>query len=370
MRGYFLAHPILQQGQERDAISGILQVTSRHPELGIRSAFCRDSIQGSIYVEAHKIEDVQSAWAAVLNIPSTRRLIPKVSLVPLSERVDLLNMKMADGADFKLWTWVRIRRAGKYKNDIGLVCGVKPATRIHTIKLVPRLNLDRKRKREARASKRPPPSLFDPKHVREVCGAQAVQEVLDAKAGKVGSDLEDLREVDKVWKFRGIIYKNGLIEVDFPYASLNPADNNLSETEFNLFAATEHPDVINALQDQIVLKIGDRIQVAIGTYRGASGHLVDIREDGTILLQPEGADHGVELLLSDAQKYFKLGDFVHVTRGAHIGKAGHITSIEDGGIIGVYYHYKVTPEEAEQRRDDEPRGEEVPLHSIYPLNAT
>lgn len=333
-------------------------MTSQHPELGIRSALCRDSIQGSIYVEAHKIEDVRSAWAALLNIPSTRRLIPRISLVPLSERVELLNMKMADGLDFKLWSWVRIRRGGKYKNDLGLVCGVKSDTRIHTVKLVPRIHLDRKRKREARTSKRPPLALFDPEQVKEIFGSQAVKEESDPKAVQP-SDPEDLRETAKVWKFRGTKYKNGLTEVAFPHSCLAPADNNINQTEFNLFAATEDSDVVDALHNQIVLKIGDRIQVSIGEYRGVSGRLADIREDGTILLQPEGTDHGVELLMSDVRKYFKLGDSVHVTHGVHIGKYGHIISIEDGDIIAVYYHYKVTPEQAEQRTDDEPRGEEV-----------
>lgn len=82
--------------------------------LRIKSAVCRETLKGYVYIEARSMGDVQTAIEKVNNVYASR-----IALVPRDEMTDVLTVK-SKPVSVKAGAWVRVSR-GKYKGDLGQV---------------------------------------------------------------------------------------------------------------------------------------------------------------------------------------------------------------------------------------------------------
>lgn len=125
---------------------------------GINSAFTRDSLQGSIYVEADNSLAVVKALQGIPGVahsPGSHTF--GITLVDIGDRPLLLNMEMNGlHSSIKPLSWVRFKK-GLYRGDLALVRDVDGSTQHCEVYVVPRLAYDGKRKR----GNRPPPAYFD-----------------------------------------------------------------------------------------------------------------------------------------------------------------------------------------------------------------
>jgi len=156
---------------------------------------------------------------------------------------------------------------------------------------------------------------------------------------------------NQVFVFKNNIYKNGLLEKDVHLSNLS--HNNIHMTQYELYSFRQSGDeqVIEALNAAVIpLQIGDTVQAITGTFRGLSGHIVDIREDNTLVFQSKTDSHcqsgeqdstrtptanRFQVRLPEVRKKFELGDYVQVLQGACSGEIGYIVEMS-GKDVTIY----------------------------------
>ena len=282
----------------------------------VLSAFARDEIRGSVYVEAPSFADVRCILEGIPRVRRLRGKRPCVDIVSLAERPPLLTM--GKSISIKSMSWVRLKRYGKYKNDLGFVHEVDSRTLMMIVYVVPRIRLARKRKRNTWDSRqsRPPAALFDAERVAEFYGEKEVQ------------------RRNLVFDFKGGIYlSGGLLELTCSPLDVSLTNINPTQPELDLFQASRNELILEALSAGVVsLHIGDRIQVVIGTFTGLSGRLVDIKMDNTVVFETDNAIRH-EAYSSEIRKYFKLGDYVGVVQGESSGRQGYIVELSSNSAL-------------------------------------
>ena len=109
------------------------------------------------------------------------------------------------------------------------------------------------------------------------------------------------------------------------------------------------------------LQYGDRIQAIAGTFKGLIGHVLEIRDDSTVIFQsvdPGQSDEKdmpkkpsrFQVCLSEVQKKFELGDHVQVLQGEFGDEEGYIVEI-NGENATVYKRHLVLTEKYGTRED-------------------
>lgn len=299
---------------------------------GILSAFTRDTIQGSVYVEASTLDNIQSILRGVSGIVCSRG-VPRIDIVPLDERAALLDMKMIQ-MDPKLLSWVRLKCCGKYRkyrNDLALVAEFDPLQHpaLVTVYVVPRIHmLDRKRKRYSELT---PAGLLDVEQVKLIYGADSVE------------------KRNAVYVFKGEIFRNGLLELVLHPTDISSMDVLATQSELDVFRRSGNDLVIKAFNAGVVvpLQIGDRIQAIAGTFKGLLGHVIEISDNSTVIF--ESVDPGqssekkanrFQVCISEVRRKFELGDHVQVLQGEHSGDEGYIVEIK-GEDATVYKRHHV-----------------------------
>lgn len=307
----------MQDGSECDVVFAIFQKSLRSTAARVLTAFTRDSIRGSVYVEAPSLVDVR---LILDGIPRVLRSQP-IDLVALADRTPLLTMEAF--ISIRALSWVRIKRSGRYKNDLGFVHSVDSRTSIVDVYVVPRIQLDlnqkRKRKRKTGDSRggRPAAALFDNIAVAECYGEETVE------------------RLNQVYWFKGDIYKNGLLDGPFSPSNLSAINVNPTPHELELFRGSQNEAVLGVLKLGVVsLHVGDRIKVITGTFTGLSGRLVEMKEDSTIIFETDDTRRH-ETYASEIRKYFSRGDYVRVLYGDLHGKEEFI--IELGSKSAVVF---------------------------------
>jgi ribosomal protein L24 len=248
-------------------------------------------------------------WAALNGIPGVLRFQHGADLVPLEDRVPLLEMTSPSVAR---GSWVRIRKRGRHMNDLGLVYAICAPERSADVLLVPRIQLDRKRKRQGR----PPAALFNEDAVKEVFGEKSVV----------------CRNLIRVFKKE--LYKRGLVEKTFALQDLSDQSVYPTPSELALFRQSGHDSVAQAMIDCAVhLHVGDRIRVVAGTFQGLSGRLLNIGDHGTAEIEVDDPQKTVTVLTWEIRRFFLLGDAVKVHDGEHSGVNGFIVHMDDDSVI-------------------------------------
>jgi transcription elongation factor SPT5 len=179
----------------------------------ILSAFTRDAIQGSIYVEATSflaaVEGLQSI-PGVARTPGGGSFL--IDLVDIQDRPLLLNMDLNGlQSSIKSSSWVRIK-GGIHKGDLALVSSVHNPSLVCEVYVVPRLAYDAKRKR----GQRPSQALFD---------VERAQRAFKSKA--------EVR--NQAFLFRGKFYLSGLLTTEYHISRLTSEGVNATEAELQHF---------------------------------------------------------------------------------------------------------------------------------------
>lgn len=252
---------------------------------------------------------------------------PSVDLVSLVDRTFLLTMDKS--TSIQPMSWVRLIRYGKYKDDLGFVVEVDKHTTKLDVYVVPRIQLDRKRKRKTqdkRRQGRPPAALFDPDTVAEYYGAEAVQ------------------LANQVHCFKSEVYvAGGLLELEYSQSEVSDINVNPTPHELALFQSSRQEQVIKALKAGTVpLSIGNRIKVIVGTFMGLTGRVVEIKVDNTVVFETDDMIRH-EVFNLEICKYFIRGDYVRVLRGEFSGKEGFIVGLDRNSV--VIYERTVAVEE-------------------------
>lgn len=306
-----------QIGWERDAVLRILlKALAPNSVDGIRSAFSRDDIQGYIYVESPSRTALHSILDGVAGVARSRRGTPGffIDAVDLHDRPLLLDMGLKD-IPVTENSWIRVR-SGKYKGDLGLLHSVDKSTLICAVYLVPRIRLDRKRKRG-----RPIQSLFDVSLVQGRYGEQSVQ------------------KRNGVFLFKDNCYEMRLLQASYHLSNLATEGINAREEELDFFRKVpELWDRANIFISPI--KIGDRIRVISGPYIGMAGNIVNLSTMTATFSQNGSNQDAVEVLMTEIRKDFALGDFVQIISGSNRGTSGFVVGIE-GQTACIYTRFVV-----------------------------
>jgi hypothetical protein len=189
---------------------------------GILSAFSRDTIQGSVYVEATTFDNVKSivrevGGSMILRSQHYRDQVPRIDLVPLEECGPLLDMGHMTGMDIPILSWVRLKCRGKYRHDLGLVLECNPLDLMITVYVVPRIHMSDRIGKRKRSSEPVPAALFNVEEVKRVYGADSVE------------------KLNQVFRFKKDIYKNGLVEKEVHLTKLLHMNIHPIQYELNTF---------------------------------------------------------------------------------------------------------------------------------------
>ncbi|KAM6932809.1 transcription elongation factor SPT5 [Lycodopsis pacificus] len=106
--------------------------------LQIKSVVAPDHVKGYIYVESYKQTHVKSAIEGIGNL---RMGLWNQQMVPIKEMTDVLKV-VKEVTNLKPKSWVRLKR-GLYKDDIAQVDYVEPSQNTISLKMIPRIDLDR-----------------------------------------------------------------------------------------------------------------------------------------------------------------------------------------------------------------------------------
>ncbi|KAL0972825.1 hypothetical protein UPYG_G00195210 [Umbra pygmaea] len=106
--------------------------------LQIKSVVAPEHVKGYIYVESYKQTHVKAAIEGVGNL---RMGIWNQQMVPIKEMTDVLKV-VKEVTNLKPKSWVRLKR-GLYKDDIAQVDYVEPSQNTISLKMIPRIDLDR-----------------------------------------------------------------------------------------------------------------------------------------------------------------------------------------------------------------------------------
>lgn len=327
-----------KRGRERHLVSTVLRRALMREAAGkplrIFSAFTRDSLEGQIFVEARRADDVTDAFEGLAGAYTNT----KPFLVPILEMADLLKLQKKN-TEVPVGGWVRIKR-GKYAGDLAQVLDVAENGEEVGVKLVPRIDLapserdtytdraGRKRKKPVNAALtalgfRPPQRLFNAEDVQK-----AYHELPTRRGG--------------VWVFGGETYRDGYLEKDFRISALQIDDVNPSLDEVLRFtgdSSAEKAGVdLNLLADaskrglEATLQPGDHVEVFEGEQAGVAGVVEALEGDVVTLELPDGALEGqkIEVPARCVRKQFRPGDHIKVLAGKHADETGLVVKVEDG----------------------------------------
>ena len=289
----------------------IFQNTARQEfstTLRILSAFTRDAIHGSIYVEAESFLAVAKGLQGISGVARTPGGSFVIDVVDVQDRPLLLDMDLNGlQSSIKCYSWVRIKR-GIHKGDLALVRDVDKHSLMCEIYVVPRLAYDGKRKR----SQRPPQVLFD---------AERAEHAFKSKV--------EIRNQGRF--FRGKLYHCGLLLAEYHMSKLTGEGVNATVEELQHFRSLPHWD--GAQEFISPIRVGVKVRVVSGSFKGGWGTTMEIKETSVRLFW-QGDEHDIrEVLTRDIRKLFHLGDFVQVLYGPHRGAQGFIVHLEADLVV-------------------------------------
>ena len=281
---------------------------------GVRAAFGRTSLPGSVFIEATGLGDVRRACLGLIaksDISRARMVSMHEALAPLRVSVGFTPASPA---------WIRLSR-GLYKDDLAFVADVDSRTLQVRALVVPRIPLDppaKKMKCKLQSHPpRPPRQAFDCSLVGGIYGPNSIV------------------RLNQVHRFKGNLYKNGLLELSLDRYQFRTAFPTYQELE----AFCHCPDIdigvmaeAYTLAGQATLQLGDRVKIVSGQHKGLVGLVRqvspdEVQVDTGLTLKPILAT----LLANAVRKHFEVGDEVKVRSGKHGSLTGWVVGVGGAG---------------------------------------
>lgn len=296
-----------------------LAVEHTNEPFQIKSVVVKEGLKGMIYIEAFKQSHVMSAIEGFSALNQFT-----ITMVPIKDMVDVLRV-VKDIPHLKLGSYVRLKRT-MYKDDLAVVDLVDIAQNRVNLKLIPRVDYQRRRgamRTEADKSyklkRRPMPKLFDQDAIKEV-------------GGEIVTDGDFLM-------FEGNHYRRGFLYKYFPINAVQA--DGVKPTLGELEKFQESSDDLKRELETTSLKDtenpfvpGDIVEVKTGELVNLRGKVMTV--DGTkVVMMPEQEDlkEAITLNASELRKYFKEGDHAKVISGRYEGQTGLIVRVKDNTAI-------------------------------------
>ncbi|KAI4797212.1 hypothetical protein KUCAC02_025255, partial [Chaenocephalus aceratus] len=259
--------------------------------LQIKSVVAPDHVKGYIYVESYKQTHVK---AAIEGIGNLRMGLWNQQMVPIKEMTDVLKV-VKEVTNLKPKSWVRLKR-GLYKDDIAQVDYVEPSQNTISLKMIPRIDLDRIKAKM---------SLKDWFAKRKNYAVSDRWRLIDRSlGGEVSHDGDFMIFEANRYSRKGFLFKS--------FAMSAVITDGVKPTLSELEKFEDQPDGID-------LEVaGDNVEVC-------EGELINLQ--GKILSDP------LEFPAHELRKYFRMGDHVKVIAGRYEGDTGLIVRVEENFVI-------------------------------------
>ena len=280
-----------QRGSEAEIVGKIMKERLDKDSAGVKdeasevySAIFQSFLPGSIYVEAPSKEHVALACS---HFHGVMRHNPE--LVSVLDATAVLNCGTSRPS-LETNSWVRMRR-GLYSGDLAFVRQITDRvsvrgddediffSKVVTINLIPRIDLNRQRKRKRRTqgtTDRPQAEFFD---------GHAVNSSHEAECKHVTHDEREGLQQD-MWKFRRNTFRNGLLETSMAMNALNFKAVTPTPEELQKWLESWDKDIERIAKETLVklrsekrlsgLWPGDRVKVMEGWALGRQGKVQSI----------------------------------------------------------------------------------------------
>uniref|UniRef100_A0A8D0CRI9 Transcription elongation factor SPT5 n=1 Tax=Sander lucioperca TaxID=283035 RepID=A0A8D0CRI9_SANLU len=291
--------------------------------LQIKSVVAPDHVKGYIYVESYKQTHVKSAIEGIGNL---RMGLWNQQMVPIKEMTDVLKV-VKEVTNLKPKSWVRLKR-GLYKDDIAQVDYVEPSQNTISLKMIPRIDLDRIKAKmslkdwfaKRKKFKRPAQRLFDAEKIRSL-------------GGEVSHDGDFMIFEANRYSRKGFLFKSfamSAVITDGVKPTLSELEKFEDQPEgIDLEVVTE-----SGKEREHNLQAGDNVEVCEGELINLQGKILSV--DGnkiTIMPKHEDLKDPLEFPAHELRKYFRMGDHVKVIAGRYEGDTGLIVRVEENFVI-------------------------------------
>uniref|UniRef100_A0A3Q1IHW3 Transcription elongation factor SPT5 n=1 Tax=Anabas testudineus TaxID=64144 RepID=A0A3Q1IHW3_ANATE len=291
--------------------------------LQIKSVVAPDHVKGYIYVESYKQTHVK---AAIEGIGNLRMGLWNQQMVPIKEMTDVLKV-VKEVTNLKPKSWVRLKR-GLYKDDIAQVDYVEPSQNTISLKMIPRIDLDRIKAKmslkdwfaKRKKFKRPAQRLFDAEKIRSL-------------GGEVSHDGDFMIFEGNRYSRKGFLFKSfamSAVITDGVKPTLSELEKFEDQPEgIDLEVVTE-----SGKEREHNLQAGDNVEVCEGELINLQGKILSV--DGnkiTIMPKHEDLKDPLEFPAHELRKYFRMGDHVKVIAGRYEGDTGLIVRVEENFVI-------------------------------------
>uniref|UniRef100_A0A7N6A0G3 Transcription elongation factor SPT5 n=1 Tax=Anabas testudineus TaxID=64144 RepID=A0A7N6A0G3_ANATE len=296
---------------------------TRPQPLQIKSVVAPDHVKGYIYVESYKQTHVK---AAIEGIGNLRMGLWNQQMVPIKEMTDVLKV-VKEVTNLKPKSWVRLKR-GLYKDDIAQVDYVEPSQNTISLKMIPRIDLDRIKAKmslkdwfaKRKKFKRPAQRLFDAEKIRSL-------------GGEVSHDGDFMIFEGNRYSRKGFLFKSfamSAVITDGVKPTLSELEKFEDQPEgIDLEVVTE-----SGKEREHNLQAGDNVEVCEGELINLQGKILSV--DGnkiTIMPKHEDLKDPLEFPAHELRKYFRMGDHVKVIAGRYEGDTGLIVRVEENFVI-------------------------------------
>uniref|UniRef100_A0A8K9VDH5 Transcription elongation factor SPT5 n=1 Tax=Oncorhynchus mykiss TaxID=8022 RepID=A0A8K9VDH5_ONCMY len=279
--------------------------------LQIKSVVAPEHVKGYIYVESYKQTHVK---AAIDGIGNLRMGFWNQQMVPIKEMTDVLKV-VKEVTNLKPKSWVRLKR-GLYKDDIAQVDYVEPSQNTISLKMIPRIDLDRIKARmsmkdwfaKRKKFKRPTQRLFDAEKIRSL-------------GGDVSHDGDFMIFEANRYSRKGFLFKSFAMSAVITEGVKPTLSEDMS-------------CVTTGKEREHNLQAGDNVEVCEGELINLQGKILSV--DGnkiTIMPKHEDLKDPLEFPAHELRKYFRMGDHVKVIAGRYEGDTGLIVRVEENFVI-------------------------------------
>ncbi|KAK4470075.1 hypothetical protein MN116_006539 [Schistosoma mekongi] len=317
--------------------------------LQIKSAFAKEGLKGYIYVEAFKQTHVKQA---IDGITALRLSMYKQQLVPIEEMTEVVRVVKETG-QLKPDQWVRIK-SGLYRDDLALVEYVEDAQNLVGLKLVPRIDYERKRNRGTEAEdnniklkrfKRPAPSLFNASKLADRVQRDGSSVVFEGNRYDADGFLHK--------QFRmNAVFIDGIRPT---LAELERFHHTPDSLQIAAAAANAAANLTSAVGVEIAsnhcFTPGDVVEVCEGDLKNLRGKVVSIEGNNRIIVQPNHSDlrEPIPFTPVELRKFFNQGDHVKVLNGRHANETGLVIRFDPSLAVVLSDHsmneMKVAPKD-------------------------